>query len=392
MTRPAADTMGRMGRMPPSDTRLPHLEVQAPVRLLQAALNGDRDHPAAPRTPSELGAESRAAVNAGAVSLHLHPYDQDRRQTLEAEVCAAALRAVRVKCPGIPISLSTSAGIEPDPDRRYAHIAAWTELPDLVTVNQGEDGIMKLCDLLVARGIGIEAGLLSLGDAQAFVASGIASRCVRTMVEPLDPVPEDAVAHAEVIEQALSDGRGGLEQVHHGDGVASWAVNQRAAGRGHGIRTGLEDTPLLPDGRAASCDAELVAAAASLLNSSQRSSHRRDGFEQLAQPSARSDGKSACMAGARGTSTPADEGHPVSSVPGLAPRDPRAARLDGHALAPIGERWAGSMIPSARAGDREGRPVDSRHLTIIRELGRALPARSPVTDRPPRHLRPTRLS
>ena len=38
--------------------------------LLQAALNGDRDHPAAPRTPDELAAEARAAVGAGASSLH----------------------------------------------------------------------------------------------------------------------------------------------------------------------------------------------------------------------------------------------------------------------------------------------------------------------------------
>src|SRR5919107_6156816 len=52
--------------------------------LLQAALNGDRDHPAAPRTPDELAAEARAAVGAGARSLHLHPYDERGRETLEA--------------------------------------------------------------------------------------------------------------------------------------------------------------------------------------------------------------------------------------------------------------------------------------------------------------------
>ena len=45
-----------------------------------------------------------------------------------------------------------------------------TELPELVTANQGEDGILDLCDLLLARGIGIEAGLLSLDDAHAFVS------------------------------------------------------------------------------------------------------------------------------------------------------------------------------------------------------------------------------
>ena len=233
--------------------------------LLQAALNGDREHHAAPRAPEELAAEAREAVEAGAGSLHLHPYDDHGHQTLAANPCAAALRAVRAACPGVPISLSTSAAIEPDPERRTALIAAWTELPDLVTANQGEEGILELCELLATRGIGIEAGLLSLGDTRAFVASGIAPRCVRAMVEPLDLNPHDAVAHAEAIERALAEGGVRLEQFHHGDGIASWAVNRRAVVRGHGIRTGLEDTAVLPDGRVASGNGELVAAAATLL-------------------------------------------------------------------------------------------------------------------------------
>jgi len=47
-------------------------------------------------------------------------------------------------------------------------------MPDLVTANQGDDGILDVCELLVSRGVGIEAGLLSLGDAQGFVDAGIA--------------------------------------------------------------------------------------------------------------------------------------------------------------------------------------------------------------------------
>jgi uncharacterized protein (DUF849 family) len=233
--------------------------------MLQAALNGDRVHPAAPRTPVELASEARAAVAAGAMVLHLHPYDEHGRETLAAEPCAAALRAVRAACPGIPISLSTSATIEPDPARRHELVAAWTELPELVTANQGEEGIVELCELLLARGIGIEAGLLSLEDARTFVAAGIWPRCARAMVEPLDADPDDAVAHAEAMEGVLADAGVRLEQVHHGDGIASWAVNRRAIVRGHGIRTGLEDTPVLPDGRTAAGNGELVAAAAALL-------------------------------------------------------------------------------------------------------------------------------
>jgi uncharacterized protein (DUF849 family) len=230
--------------------------------VLQAALNGDRDHPALPRTPQELATEGRAAVDASADVLHLHPYDADGRQTLAAEPCAAALEAVRAACPGIPVSLSTSAAIEPDAQRRHQLVRAWTDLPDLVTANQGEEGIVELCELLIELGVGIEAGLLELADAESFVASGLAPRCVRAMVEPLDADPDTAVAHAAAMEELLTMP---IEQVHHGDGIASWAVNRRAVERGHGIRTGLEDTPVLPDGRLASGNGELVAAAAALL-------------------------------------------------------------------------------------------------------------------------------
>lgn len=233
--------------------------------LLQAALNGNRDHPATPRTPAEIAAEARAAVDAGAASLHLHAYGDDGRESLAAEPCAAALRAVRAACPGIEVSLTTSAAIEPDPERRQALVASWTELPDLVSANMGEPGIVELCELLVRRGVGIEAGLLSLEDAHAFVAHCIAPRCRRALLEPLDADPVDAAAHAAAMEDALHAAGVRLEQVHHGDGIASWAVNRRAVARGHGIRTGLEDTAVLPDGRTGAGNGELVAAAAELL-------------------------------------------------------------------------------------------------------------------------------
>jgi uncharacterized protein (DUF849 family) len=236
--------------------------------MLKACLNGSRtddEHPAIPRTPAQLAAEGRASVDAGARVLHLHPYDGDGHETLEAEPCAAALRAVRAACPGIPVSLSTSADIESDPRRRLELVAGWTELPDLVTANQGEPGILDLCEHLIGRGVGIEAGLLSLEDAEAFVAAGLADRCARVLVEPLDADPATAVAHAAAIEQVLDDAGVTLEQVHHGDDVATWHVMARAVSRGHGIRIGLEDTTVLPDGRRPAGNGELVRAAAAML-------------------------------------------------------------------------------------------------------------------------------
>jgi len=59
--------------------------------LLQAALNGNRNHPAVPRTPEQLARDARIVVEAGARSLHLHAYDEQDRETLAATHCATAL-------------------------------------------------------------------------------------------------------------------------------------------------------------------------------------------------------------------------------------------------------------------------------------------------------------
>jgi uncharacterized protein (DUF849 family) len=239
--------------------------VQTTV-FLQAALNGDRIHPAAPRDAAAIARAARAAVHAGAQSVHVHAFDDAGRETLDGAACAKTLRAIRALCPDIPISLTTSASIVSDPHERLKVLDAWTELPDLVTANQGEGGIRELCELLLSRGVGIEAGLLSVEDARAFVRSGLADRCRRVLIEPLDADPDVAVGHASTMEDIVVSAGISLEQVHHGYGIACWAVNRRGIGRGHGIRTGLEDVTVLPDGTPAKDNADLVATAAALVS------------------------------------------------------------------------------------------------------------------------------
>jgi uncharacterized protein (DUF849 family) len=234
----------------------------APV--IDVALNGSRtreEHPGIPRTPAELADAARASVDAGGRVLHLHAFDDEGTETLDSASCSHALRAVRALCASAPISLTTSEGVEPDPKRRLELIADWFDLPDLVTANMGEAGILELCEYLGGRGVGIEAGLLSLDDAEKFVRSRAAGRCTRVLIEPLDADPVDAIAHAEAMENVLAAAEISLEQVHHGDGIASWAVSERAVRRRHGMRTGLEDTTVMPDGKPAADNAALVRAA-----------------------------------------------------------------------------------------------------------------------------------
>lgn len=235
-----------------------------PTNFLQVALNGDRIHPAVPRTPSAIAEAASSAVGAGAQSVHVHAFDEAGRETLEGAACAEVLRAIRTRVPGIPISLTTSAAIVVNPHARFRLVEAWEELPDLVTANQGERGIVELCRMLLARGVAIEAGLLAEDDAHAFVRSGLAESCRRVLVEPLDADPDVAVRHAAEMEEILRAAGVTTEQVHHGYDIACWAVNVRGLRRGHGIRTGLEDVAVLPDGTPARDNAELVAAAVRL--------------------------------------------------------------------------------------------------------------------------------
>jgi uncharacterized protein (DUF849 family) len=236
-----------------------------PPVFLQVALNGDRVHPAAPRTAWATAEAAKACVAAGAHSVHVHAFDKAGRETLDGTACAKVLRAIRAACPGTPISLTTSAAIVSDPQERLRIVGAWQEMPDLVTANQGEAGIVELCELLLSRGVAIEAGLLTVEDAHAFVRSGLGGRCRRVLIEPLDAAVEVALAHAAEMEEIVVSAGITIEQVHHGEGIACWAVNRCALERGHGIRTGLEDVTVLPDGTPARDNADLVAAALKLI-------------------------------------------------------------------------------------------------------------------------------
>ena len=236
------------------------------MTFLQAALNGDRRHAAVPYTPDSIAADAAAAVSAGAQSVHVHAYDAVGRETLNAADCDAVVVAIRNRCPGIPVSLTTSATIVSDPAQRLAMVQEWNILPDLVSANQGEAGIVELADYLLSRGVEIEAGLLCPDDARRFVASPLRDRCRRVLIEPLDTNPDGALRDAAAMEAILADAGIALPQVHHGLDAACWAVNRRALARGHGIRTGMEDVVILPDGQPARDNAQLVMTARALID------------------------------------------------------------------------------------------------------------------------------
>jgi uncharacterized protein (DUF849 family) len=233
--------------------------------LLKACLNGPREvdeHPALPVTPEELAADAYACACAGAGAIHCHPRDTHARESLDVRVVDAVVGQVRAAC-SLPVGVATGAWVEPDPERRAALVAAWTA-PDFASVNLSEPGAVQVMNALLLAGIGVEAGVWSVEDAERLAVSGIADRVTRVLVEVMEGSGEAAARSAREIDAAL-DRLGVLApRVHHGEQEATWPVLQQAVSIGRDIRIGFEDTLELPDGRPASTNAELVAVAAGL--------------------------------------------------------------------------------------------------------------------------------
>ena len=229
---------------------------------VKACLNGGRtrdEHPAVPQAPAELAADALAVRHAAAFAVHVHPRDGGGVQTMDAGVCDAAVAAIRAAVPGMPIGISTSQAIDHDPFARAAAIRTWRRAPDFVSVNLSELGWPGIVRAALHAGIAVEAGLATPHDAEELVRSPFTHQLVRALVE-VDGCAEEA----RVIAQLIPDG---VPQLWHGYGERTWEVVSAAADAGVDVRVGLEDTLVLPDGRVAANNAELVAAAVKMVGS-----------------------------------------------------------------------------------------------------------------------------
>jgi uncharacterized protein (DUF849 family) len=231
--------------------------------MLKACLNGGVrrvEHPAVPVTPDELAADAVRCVRAGATAVHVHPRDDDERETLDSAWIGAAVTAMRDACPGLPIGVSTGAWIQPDPVARIAAVRAWTVLPDFASVNVHEEGAEAVAAALHERGVGVEAGVWTPEAAGAFRRWRVPA--LRILVECMQPDPAEALANAESTLAALPVGRPSV--LLHAEGPAAWEMVREAVRRGLPTRIGLEDTRTMPDGTPAPDNAALVSAAVAL--------------------------------------------------------------------------------------------------------------------------------
>jgi uncharacterized protein (DUF849 family) len=233
--------------------------------LLKAAINGrrsQREHPATPIDPSQQGQQAAIAAAAGARAIHVHPRNAAGEESLFSGDLAGALVAVRAACPNIPVGVSTGAWMVPDPDARLALIEDWDVLPDFASVNFHEAGALKVFQVLAEKGIGVEAGVWNGAAAEVLRQSGVASQCLRILIEP-GQEPGSPQQRLEEIEAVLEGIR--CSRLLYGFESNAWALIALASSRGYDTRVGLEDTLTLPDGKRARDNGDLVAAAAQII-------------------------------------------------------------------------------------------------------------------------------
>lgn len=278
--------------------------------ILTCALTGVLTDPArhpVPVTPEEMAAEARRATDAGASVLHLHFRQQQPGRghlpSWDPDVAAAITDAVRDACPAALINQTTGV-IGPDLSGPIACLARTR--PEIAACNAGSLNYLKVTrdgqwawppmlfdnsvskveamleamassgsrpemecfDLGIVRTVGLfeDVGLLARagirGVAHYNFVMGVASGM------PADPdLLPLLLRHGRAAEnpnarrwQATVIGRADV-----------WAVHQRAAALGGHLRTGLEDTFYLPDGRRATSNGTLIDALAACARDAGRS-------------------------------------------------------------------------------------------------------------------------
>ncbi|MDN3445977.1 3-keto-5-aminohexanoate cleavage protein [Microbacterium sp. APC 3901] len=234
--------------------------------LLQVCINGARsatEHPALSVDATLSAADAARAVAAGANEIHVHPKDAAGHDSMAAADVERWLRALRSACPDVPIGVTTGAWIERDVERRLAAIEEWTELPDVASVNWHEAGADAVAELLLSRGVGVEAGWDATG-LEAWSRSPVRSRCARVLIELPDEAVEVVRRHAEGLIAHVRLDEPSIPILLHGELRSAWPAFSLAVELELDSRIGLEDTLSLPDGRTAPDNATLVRTASGI--------------------------------------------------------------------------------------------------------------------------------
>jgi len=267
--------------------------------VVTCALTGvltDPDRFPVPVTPEEMAAAAGEAWDAGATVVHCHFRQQapgmGRFPTWDPDVVGEIVAAIRGRCPGIIINMSTGV-VGPDISGPLACLERCK--PEMAALNAGSLNYLK------ARRDGRWAWPPMLFDnpvekiegfAKAMRQHGVVPECecfdtgiVRSvaMFEQVGLIP--APVHISLV-MGVASGMPAkaswlplltdeMSDTAHWQTIAIgrsevWDVHRRAAELGGHVRTGLEDTFYLPDGERAGSNGPLVEALVAIVRETGR--------------------------------------------------------------------------------------------------------------------------
>jgi hypothetical protein len=191
---------------------------------------------------TELAADAAAAVAAGATHVHVHPRDQRaaRPSTWTPRSGPSGRR-----CPACPSACRRASGSSPTSMRASRPCAAGRRRR-MASVNLSEDGHAAVMDALAAAGVGSRRAWRGSRTSRRSSARGSRGASCACSSSPRRTSPRRRWPPPRRSTRRSTRAAIGAPRVHHGYGLATWAVLRRAVREGHGLRAGLEDALVHP--------------------------------------------------------------------------------------------------------------------------------------------------
>ncbi|MBB5968082.1 hypothetical protein [Planomonospora venezuelensis] len=192
----------------------------------------------------------------------MRPRDGAGREPLNAVRAGTGVGAVRRAAPGPPAGagtgLWTTGG---DAAAGRGEVRGWAALPaverpGLASADLSERGFPGLWEDLRRLGVGVEAGVWSVADAEALAATGL--ECVRVLAEIIGGAEGTAVPRAHAVLRRLGDLAVPGPRLLHGEHAPAWVLVDEAGRPGLATRIGLEDVLHGPAGEPVEGNAEPV--------------------------------------------------------------------------------------------------------------------------------------
>ncbi len=213
------------------------------------------DNPHVPVTPAQIAADCERCMTAGGAIFHLHARDTDESATYRADVYREIISAVKSKCPGVIICVSTSGRTHKEFWQRSEVLDIdGDEKPEMASLTLGSMNFPKqasvndpamikgLADRMLERGIVPELEVFDYGMidyAKYLIGRGILREpfYFNLLLGSLGTVGATPLNLASMVASLPS----GATWAAAGIGRFQFAMNSLAVTMGGNVRIGLED-------------------------------------------------------------------------------------------------------------------------------------------------------